>query len=431
MESYQGKEEYLQALAMNSQLPVGFRCSTTALQFFAEEKPSDQPLSMRLSLIYLEEETSLCEAAFTRNSFPGVPVILGRERINQPSASLRALLINNKISNVCTKEGRERAEQLLQALGNLISTLPQKIIPCSTGIIGWELPVEKMEAALPELVKELASPASNSVLPVAQAIMTTDAFPKVRAISLFGGRIVGIAKGAGMIEPNLATMLVFLMTDFNLSRAELNTALQYCINNSFNTISVDSDQSTSDSVFLLSSGKGPRIGFTEFKEALLGVCQSLAADIVRNGEGTAHVIRVHIQGANDSKTALGAAKAIINSPLVKTAINGNDPNVGRLLSALGDYYGNNNIPINTRQVTIRMGGEIIFTQNSFQLDPEKEKRLSDYLVKCLLPLPCPGYPAHDRIVELDIKMGEGQGEATALGSDLSAEYVKINADYRT
>jgi glutamate N-acetyltransferase/amino-acid acetyltransferase len=381
MELFQGKEAYLNALAKISQLPAGFRCSTTALQFFAREKPSDKPLPMRLALLWLDEATTLCEAAFTRNSFPGIPIILGRERLSQPQAKIRAILINNKISNVCTKRGRERAEHILQVLSELTATPAQELIPCSTGIIGWELPVEEMSAALPALVKGLDSDTSLSVLPVAQAIMTTDTFPKVRTSSFKGGRIVGIAKGAGMIEPNLATMLVYLMTDFNLSRTELKEALQYCIARSFNTISIDSDQSTSDSVFLLSSGKGPKISLQEFKEALLGVCQSLAADIVRNGEGTAHVIRVHLQGARDKETALAAAKAIINSPLVKTAINGNDPNVGRLLSALGDYFGSHNIPINPAEVEIRMGGEVIFADNSFRLDPAKEKRLADYLVR--------------------------------------------------
>jgi glutamate N-acetyltransferase/amino-acid N-acetyltransferase len=431
MEMYRDQKEYLKALATHSQLPKGFLCSTTALQFYAQEKPATQPFGMRLSLIFLEEATSLFEAVFTRNSFPGVPVLIGRERVNRPGARLRGILINNKISNVCTLHGRERAELLLNRLSELTDSPALDFVPCSTGIIGWELPAQEIADALPALVKGLKEENATSALQLAQAIMTTDAFPKMRTASFKGGRIVGVAKGAGMIEPNLATMLVYLMTDFDLTRAELKETLRDCVDQSFNTISIDSDQSTSDTVFLISSGKGPRIGLEEFKQELRGVCQALATDIVRNGEGTAHVMQVHLKGTKDRELARQAAKAIVNSPLVKTAMNGNDPNVGRLLAALGDFFGSHSLVIDPAQVTISLGGEVIFSRNSFQLDSAKEKRLSDYLADRQLPLPCPGYPAHARNVEIEIIVGQGEGEVTVFGSDLSSEYVTINADYRT
>ncbi len=425
-EEYGSVQEYLSELEQRSLLPEGFRCSTSSLTFFPEEKPSSKPYRMNLSLILLDEPSSMFGAVFTKNVFPGMPVLIGRERLLQDK--LRGLLINNKISNVCAKNARGNVEYLMRNLSGIISCPPEELIPSSTGIIGWQLPVSEMLKSLPELVKNLNN---KSLLPVAQAIMTTDSFPKVRSISVGDGHIVGIAKGAGMIEPNLATMLCFILTDLKIERATLRKSLKTAAARSFNCISVDGDQSTSDSVYLISSGKKKETEEEEFTDALTSLCMKLAEDIVRNGEGTGHVMRIRVSGAEEYTAALCSAKAVANSPLVKTAIYGNDPNVGRLIAALGDYIGNNKITVNPNSVSISMGGIKLFDSNIFMLDNKKEKALYDYLEDCRLDIPTGGYPAHNRTVDIGINLGAGEGTAEVLASDLSHDYITINAEYRT
>ncbi len=425
-EEYGSIQEYLKVLEKRSLLPEGFKCSTISLNFFPEEKKEGKPYRMNMSLIVLDDPGSSFGGVFTKNAFPGMPVIIGRERIVQQE--LKGFLINNKISNVCAKNAKENAEKLAKRLSELINCNAEEIIPSSTGIIGWELPLVEMLKSLPELVKGLNN---KSILSVAQAIMTTDSFPKVRAVSIGDGHIVGIAKGAGMIEPNLATMLCFILTDIKIKRTVLRKSLKTAVNKSFNSISVDGDQSTSDSVFLISSGKKPEVDEKEFTAALTCLCRELSEDIVRNGEGTTHVMQIKVTGAENDTIALGSAKAIANSPLVKTAIYGNDPNVGRLISALGDYIGSNNIEINQDIVSINIGGINVFESKTFKLDEEKEKKLFDYMENSRLDITTRGYPAHNRTVDIDINIGNGKGTAEVLGSDLSHDYITINAEYRT
>jgi glutamate N-acetyltransferase/amino-acid N-acetyltransferase len=199
----------------------------------------------------------------------------------------------------------------------------------------------------------------------------------------------------------------------------------------FNCISVDSDQSTSDTVLLFSSGTKPAPSDAEFEAALEEVCGNLAQNIVRNGEGTAHVIRARVSGAPDFSRARDFAKAVINSPLVKAAVYGNDPNVGRVICALGDFAGNAGIEFDASSLTLRMGQEIIFRNGAFQLDMDKEKKLSDYLKQAAMDPALKTYPLHERCVEIDIEMKDGKAEAVVYGSDLSHEYVTENADYRS
>ncbi|HEY9594538.1 MAG TPA: bifunctional ornithine acetyltransferase/N-acetylglutamate synthase, partial [Spirochaetia bacterium] len=335
MESYSSESQYLEALAARSVLPRGFRVATKGITFFPRERKIDAPLPMNLSLILLDEPTRDFGAVFTRNRFPGAPVIVDRERLGR--ATIRGVLVNNKISNVCAPRGVENIETLLGALGQRLGCDGADFFAASTGIIGWELPVEEMRDALPGLVAELSR---SPLLGVARAIMTTDAFPKVRSARVGSGTIVGTAKGAGMIEPNMATLLCFLCTDVAVDRDTLRADLAWCVERSLNRISVDSDQSTSDTAILLSSGKAGKADRDEFRAGLLSVLTGLAFDIMRNAEGIGHVLRVGVDGADDEQTALGAARAIANSPLVKTAVFGNDPNVGRIVSAIGDFMGN-------------------------------------------------------------------------------------------
>ena len=285
-----------------------------------------------------------------------------------------------------------------------------------------------MKVALPGLPGALQA---RSALPLARGIMTTDAWPKVRSKSLFGGRIVAVAKGAGMIEPNLATMLVYVMTDLEVSRNALRELLPRVVAQSFNAISVDGDQSTSDMVLIFSSQQAACPDPVAFERALGELCRELAQDIVRNGEGTAHVIEVRVTGAATEAAALLAAKAVANSPLVKTAVFGNDPNVGRVLSSVGDAFGNADLPLDLKNLRLKIAGATVFERGAFGLTPEVEAHLSDAFVAASQPEKKNGFPRHEENVVLSLEMGTGLGWATVWGSDLSYEYVRENADYRS
>lgn len=424
MESFNSKEEYYESLKKRASLPNGFLVSTTSIKFQPAEK--QEVMRMCLSLILLERETPLFGAVFTRNRFPGAPVLIGRERMGEDT--LRGILINNKIANVGAPKGVEDARSLLKRLGQIAGTPWHQFLPASTGIIGWKLPVREMEQALPGLIEGLKA---GSILSVAEAIMTTDSFPKIREAGLGQGRILGIAKGAGMIEPNMATMLAFIMTDIAVDRTALRDCLHHCVKHSFNRISVDGDQSTSDMAVLVSSGVRPPVSSAAFKKALMSVCRDLSVDIVRNGEGVGHVIKVKILRGGEEDIASGAGKAIVNSPLVKTAVFGNDPNVGRIVSALGDYMGNAGLNFDSRLLSVHLGGIEVFSEGMFRLSPQKEKELSAYLKECSVDPTVRGFPQHERLVEIEVDLGRGGKPVEVLGADLSYEYIRENADYRS
>jgi glutamate N-acetyltransferase/amino-acid N-acetyltransferase len=285
-----------------------------------------------------------------------------------------------------------------------------------------------METALPALVNGASA---ASILPIARAIMTTDAFPKVRAASARPGRIVGIAKGAGMIEPNMATLLCFICTDVAVPREQLREDLGWCVQRTLNRLSIDGDQSTSDTAIVLSSGMAGPADPGAFRSALHEVLAGLAFDIVRNAEGIGHAMRVRVEGARDEELALGVARAVANSPLVKTAVFGNDPNVGRIISAIGDYIGNTGGTLDAARTIVRMGGEEVFSDGCFRLDADKENRLCEYLRSRAMDTKRVPWPQHDRTVDIEIMLdGESPG-VEVLGSDLSYDYVRENADYRS
>jgi glutamate N-acetyltransferase/amino-acid N-acetyltransferase len=423
-------------LASQARLPRGFRVGTAAFDFVPFEVA--KPAKMRLTLIALDRPTGAFGALFTKNAFPGAPVVVGRKRLG--GARLGAVLVNNKISNVCAPGGVEASERLCAEAAKALGLAPEEVLPSSTGVIGWRLPVDAMAAALPAAVSALQR---ESVLPAAEAIMTTDLYPKVRRAELPGGAsIVGIAKGAGMVEPNMATMLVYLLTDAAVGREELRAALSEAVDGSFNCISVDSDTSTSDTVALLASGDAGPVDAAAFRAGLRQVCAVLANDVVRNGEGVRHVLRVRVGGAPDAASARQLGKAIVNSPLFKTAVAGNDPNVGRLVAALGKEAGARGIPLDPSKARLAMGGESIVVGGVFQLDREREARLTRHLVESELypQRPAPDgitfkppidFPPHERCTEIEVELGVGSGAATVLGADLTHEYVTENADYRS
>ncbi|MBM3866105.1 MAG: arginine biosynthesis protein ArgJ [Verrucomicrobia bacterium] len=421
-------------LEAQSALPAGFRVGRASFDFTPREAP--KPARMNLTLITLDQPTPAFAALFTRNAFPGAPVIVGRARLAEPA--LGAVVINNKISNVCAPDGVATAERVCAAAAAQLGLSPRQVLPSSTGVIGWALPEETMIAALPAAVATLAP---GSVLPAAEGIVTTDLYPKVRRAELGGGSIVGIAKGAGMIEPNLATMLVYLLTDIAVPRAELRQMLARAADASFNAISIDSDTSTSDTVVALSSGRVPFTDWGAFERALHQVCRDLAEDVVRNGEGVRHVLRVTVRDAASLTLARALGKAVVNGPLFKCAVAGNDPNVGRLIQAIGKHVGAHAPGTDLSGLRASLGGIEIFSGGVFRLNPEKEAALVAHLRGAELYASRPkadgvfsapiDFPPHERAVELEISIGNGAASATVLGGDLTHEYVSENADYRS
>ncbi len=432
--NFSSRAEHRSWLARQAALPAGFRVGTARFEFMPREAP--KPAKMTLTLIALDRPTPDFAAMFTRNALPGAPIIVGRRRLDAPS--LGAIIVNNKVSNVCAPGGVEASETICAELARLLAIKPGQVLPSSTGVIGWGLPVAEITRALPEAKAALTG---ESIMPAAEGIVTTDLYPKVRRADVGDGSIVGIAKGAGMIEPNMATMLVYVLTDLAVPRAELRAALTRAVDASFNTISVDSDTSTSDTVALVSSGRVPCPDLAAFETALTQVCRDLAEDVVRNGEGVRHVMRVVVSAAATPALARAIGKAIVNAPLFKCAVAGNDPNVGRLVQAIGKYIGAHAPETDLSRLRLRLGGIEIFSNGVFQLNPEKESMLVAHLRAAELYASAPpkdgvftaavDYPPHERCVEIEVEIGNGTAAATVFGGDLTHEYVSENADYRS
>jgi glutamate N-acetyltransferase / amino-acid N-acetyltransferase len=359
-------------------------------------------------------------AMFTKNLVVAAPVMIGRQHLKQTRGRLRALVVNAGNANCATGPvGFVAAQMVCRKAAQLLDVSDAFILPSSTGIIGVPLPVEKLVSALPRLVDEKRS-GEDRVHAFARAIMTTDKAEKiVSAQFTIGGKTVnllGVAKGSGMIHPNLATMLVYLFTDIQATPAQLKTMLKEACHPTFNSITVDGDTSTNDTVLLMASGVSgvtltTRGAAKEFPKALREVCASLAEKIVADGEGVKHVIKLCVEGAATPKAADTIARTIATSMLVKTAWAGEDPNWGRILAAVGrsgvavdpnllDVY------IGDQQVC-RGGGAVKFDEVA------AHKYMSQ--------------PKYD----LRVKVGRGKGSARILSCDLTDEYVHINADYST
>lgn len=431
---------HMARLRADGQLPRGFSIGTTGFRFAPAERP-EMSAAMNMTLILLDQPTDSFAAVFTRNAFPGAPVLVGKSRMS--ADRLQAVVINNKISNVCAGSSNgpvADSERVCAALAAELGLAGgELVLPCSTGIIGWRLPVDEMCAALPSLV---GARQTTSALPAAAGIMTTDAYPKMRAEAALGGRIVAFAKGAGMIEPNMATMLAYVLTDLQVPRAALREILPRVAAITFNCISVDGDQSTSDTLLALASGAVPlppgAAALAEFEAALTRVCAQLAADIVRNGEGVRHVMEVTVRGAPTEPSARAIGKAVVNSNLFKCAVAGNDPNVGRILAAVGSCAGVVIPGVALDRARVSMGGRVLFERGQFQLTGDTEDVLYAYLKDAELPPHAETdgedgfpFPPHERAVAIDVDLGVGSASARVLGADLTSEYVVINADYRS
>ena len=429
VERYDSSDDYLGALASRGALPPGFGVATAATAFEPPERPGKE-LPIRVTLLLADQPADAFAATLTRNTLRGAPVRIVDDLLAR-RAPVRGVVINNAVSNVGVATGVDDAMTVLDRLAGHAGADGQAFAPASTGVIGWRLPAEPICAALPGLV---AACAPGSVVPAARAIMTTDRYPKVRGRRAGNATVVGIAKGAGMIEPSMATMLAFLLTDAAVDRDTLQRLLDDAVRDSFNRISVDGDQSTSDMVLALSSQRAGSVSPDALGDAIAGVCRDLAGDIVRNGEGVEHVIRVAVSAPGTDEQAAAIGKAVVNSPLVKTAVNGCDPNVGRLVSAIGDHLGAQPDPPPLAGATVALGGVTVFSRGAFRLDGSKEEALAAYLRERRIDAAL-DYPPHDLAVEIDVDFATSaagrRGHAVVLGADLSHGYVTENADYRS
>jgi glutamate N-acetyltransferase/amino-acid N-acetyltransferase len=355
---------------------------------------------------------------FTRNRVAAAPVVVGRAHLKRNKGRVRAVLVNAGNANCATgAAGVAVAEESCAALGKALEAAPEFVIPSSTGIIGVPLPVEKLVAAVPEVVAGRAGHV-DALKAFATAIMTTDTRMKLASAEFAAGkktvRVAGVCKGSGMIHPNMATMLVYVFTDLEAEPKELQTALKAAVDTTFNAISVDGDTSTNDTVLLLASGASKvKLGSVEkkFAEALRGVCKSLAEQVVRDGEGAEHLVRLQITGAKSVDEARVIARSIANSPLVKTAWAGCDPNWGRILSSVGK----SGVAVDPSKINIYFGPQQVCKGGTAH--PFDAQKAHEYLKQ--------------REYEIKVELGRGKSALEFLTCDLTVEYVHINADYST
>lgn len=356
---------------------------------------------------------------FTRNQVVAAPVTVGREHLRKSNGMIHAVVVNAGNANCATGKPGLKAAKLVcqQAARELNKVKPEQVFPSSTGIIGVPLQVDKITDALPQLIAG-AKATPEALDAFANAIITTDTHKKVSCQSVIhNGRAVtvcGVAKGAGMIHPNMATMLVYLFTDAMATPRELQISLEEAVDFSFNNISIDGDTSTNDTALLLASGKSEielKSIRQEFDAALVKVCRSLAAQIVADGEGVKHVVRLKIEQARTRGDARRIGRAIANSPLVKTAWAGADPNWGRILAAIG-YSG---VKINPERISIYLGDQPICRNGAASAFDR------------LLAHQYMSEPAY----EIRITLGSGDESLDFLSCDLTEEYVRFNAEYST
>ncbi len=349
-------------------------------------------------------------AVFTQNNFPGAPIIIGREHIK--NGTLQAIVINSKNSNVATgQEGINNSLDICKAVANSLEINYEDVLPSSTGVIGVPLPIEKILNACKTIKQELKE---GNLEEVAEAILTTDKKKKIsfRVVNKNNatGVIYGIAKGAGMIEPNMATMLCYILTDIKIISKDLNNILKKSVDKSFNCLTIDSDTSTSDTVVLMSNGISLELEEDKFEEYLTEICIDLAQQIAMDGEGATKLIELKVSGAKNLMQARKIGKSILNSPLVKTAIYGGDPNWGRFIMAIGKVF-DEKIPFDS--LSLKLGGLEI--KNADQL---AKQQMSKYLKE-------------NSKIFLEVSLGTGEYSSTFWGCDLTEDYIKENAYYTT
>jgi len=367
------------------------------------------------------DQPAAAAAVFTRNRVKAAPVQLSRRHLRRAAAHARAVVVNAGNANCCTgPEGLTAARRTATQVARLLDCRPEEVLVCSTGVIGVTLPVEKILTALPSLVpRRSATPQMFNK--ITRAIMTTDTRPKWAAARYRVGRktvrLLGCAKGAGMIAPNMATMLGFIFTDAALSPPSLQRALREAVAATFNRITVDGDTSTNDTVILLANGacgagrvRSTSHNYQRFQSALASVCQKLALAIVADGEGARRVIEVEVHGAPSAGRAEKVARTIANSLLVKTACAGGDPNWGRIMAAAGRA----GIRLDPKRVRVRLAGLEVFNGRPVDFNERAAH----------------GKLSADRI-PIVVDLGSGKERATVWTCDLTADYVRVNTSYRS
>ncbi len=393
-------------------IPAGFRLGASTCGIKQSGSPD-------LALIHVPEGAAAA-AVFTTNRLCAAPVIVGREHLAQSQGRVHAVIVNAGNANCATGDsGLEAARRSCAAVAEAVGIERAQVIPSSTGVIGVPFPTDKLIAGIGAVVGAVGDSPSHAES-FARAIMTTDTRPKMATatIELRGktAAVLGVSKGAGMIHPQMATMLAYVMTDVEAVPEQLSRILGPIVNRTFNRISIDGDTSTNDTLMLLASGKSGiriegRAAQTKFAAAVEQVCASLSEQMVRDGEGVTHLVKLKIQGARTEKEAEQIAATIATSALVKTAWAGADPNWGRILAAIG----RSGVGVDIGKVDINFG-ELPICHNGMAV-PFVESAAHAYLSQ-------PEF-------EITIQLNRGSREILYLTCDLTADYVKINADYRT
>jgi glutamate N-acetyltransferase/amino-acid N-acetyltransferase len=379
-----------------ARFPRGFRCASRNVGL----KPEARDLTL-----FASDVDAAAAAVFTRNQFPGAPIILGRETMK--GGTLRAIIANSKVSNVATgARGVENARRMAAAAAAELGTDAGKVLVSSTGVIGVQLPVEKIEAG----VRGMNADLQEDPLVGAEGIMTTDTHPKALSASVGDATITWVAKGSGMIEPNMATMLSYIFTDAALDAATLDRLLREAVHVSFNMLSVDTDTSTSDTCVILANGLAGAVDEAAFSAALTAGCVRMTEILARDGEGAEHLLRVTVREAVSDAEARLVAKSLVNSPLIKTMVHGADPNVGRILMAIGKCF---DATINTSATNAWVNGfQVVGNGQRLEFD--------DAIVRAALAV---------EVVDLEVSLGAGTASARAYGCDLTKGYIDENAAY--
>ena len=391
-------------------LPKGFLAATTRCGL----KKAGEDLA-----IIFSERPAVAAAVFTQNLVVAAPVLVSREHLR--AKTHRAIIVNSGCANAVTgEEGLANSQRTTQILADFFNCDDREILVCSTGVIGVRLKMELLEAGIREATANLAAENGSKI---AEAIMTTDTKPKRAAKSFtLGGKrvtIAGVAKGSGMIHPNMATLLSFVTTDAAISKKVLQTALNRAVNVSFNRVTIDGDTSTNDTLAVLANGaaenpiieKADGADYERFLKGLIEVCQDLAIQVARDGEGARKLITIHIKNAPNEKMAHRIAETIATSPLVKTAIAGEDANWGRILAAAGRA----GVRFDISLADIKLGNLFVARQG---------RGLKFDEVKAL------GILKSDK-VKITVDLHQGAAEVTEWTCDLTEDYIRINADYRT
>ena len=382
-------------------LPLGFGAYVANIGI----KDSSQDLTLVVA-----ESACIAAGVFTQSRFAGPSVVVSREHIADLSA--RAVVVISKNANVATgAEGMNNAREVVNAVAQKIGCEAKDVLIASTGVIGRQYPMQSVRKGLAAIPDKFEN---TSVEDVARGIMTTDTVHKTAEATIAGSsaRVVGVAKGVGMIEPNMATLITMLFTDAEIDKASLNEIFRRVIDKTFNCVSIDTDTSTSDTAIILASGLAGSVDAVSFETALYEVALSLTKQVARDGEGAEKLIEVYVDSARDVRQAKLVAKSIVNSPLVKTAVHGADPNWGRVAMAIGKCSDEKDI--DETQVVIRFGNQEVYP--TF-VDTSALDALSNYM--------------RSDTVRIHVTLNTGRADCTVWGCDLTDGYIRINADYTT